>query len=85
MAKKISTINYLNAVDQSQIKRAEKQEDTRSFIANLFVIGYFIVLLILIGLSAWGKISTTVTQNFLIAIGSPFGFIIGFYFKSSDK
>ncbi len=83
MAKK--TVENLSQLDQSQIKRAEKQEDTRSFIANLFVIGYFIVLAILIGLSASGKLTTSVTQNFLIAIGSPFGFIIGFYFKSSDK
>jgi hypothetical protein len=85
MAKKSTTVENLSALDQSQIKRAEKQEDTRSRIANIFVIGYLLVLALLIGLTAWGKLSADSAKDYLLAIGSPLGFIIGFYFKSSEK
>lgn len=82
MAKK--TVENLNAIDQSQIKRAEKQEDTRSRIANVFIYGYLLLLLVLILLSAFGKLAQDSAKDYLLAIGSPLGFIIGFYFKSSD-
>lgn len=83
MAKK--TVEFLNPVDQSQIKRAEKQEDTRSFIANVFVIGYLIALGVLIILATFFKLTSDSVKDFLLAIGSPLGFIIGFYFKSSSE
>lgn len=83
MAKK--TVEFLNPTDQSQIKRAEKQEDTRSLIANIFVGGYLIILVLLIILSTLGKLKSDNAKDYLLAVGSPLGFIIGFYFKSSDK
>lgn len=63
--------------------QTEKQEQTRSWIALGFVGGYLAVFIVLIVLAATGFLSNTETQTFLLAIGSPLGFIIGFYFKSS--
>jgi len=83
MAKK--TVEFLNPVDQSQIKRAEKQEDTRSLIANIFVIGYLLILITLIILSTFFDLTSETVKDYLLAVGSPLGFIIGFYFKSSEK
>lgn len=82
MARK--TVENLSAVDQSQIKRAEKQEDTRSFIANVFVMGYLVAIAILVILATFTDLSSDSVKDFLLALGSPLGFIIGFYFKSSD-
>lgn len=82
MAKKTKTIENLSQVDQSQIKRAEKQEGTRSFIANVFVVSYLGILVLLILLSTFKKLPTDSAKDYLLAIGSPLGFIIGFYFKS---
>lgn len=79
------TVESLSATDQSSIRRLEKQEDTRSRIANIFVCGYLAVLGLLILLSAFHKMTTDSTKDFLLAVGSPLGFIIGFYFKSSEK
>lgn len=83
MAKK--TVDNLSPIDLSQIKRAEKQEDTRSRIANIFIYGYLFLLFLLILLSAIDKLPSDTAKDYLLAIGSPLGFIIGFYFKSSDK
>lgn len=81
MAKK--TIENLSAIDLSQIKRSEKQEDTRSLIANIFVIGYLSAVGVLIILATFAKLTSDTVKDFLLAIGSPLGFIIGFYFKST--
>lgn len=83
MAKK--TVDNLSPIDQSQIKRAEKQEDTRSLIANIFVIGYLVIIASLIMLSTFKQLPSDTAKDYLLAVGSPLGFIIGFYFKSSDK
>ena len=79
------TVQNFSAINQSQIKRAEKQEDTRSFIANVFVIGYLIAVAVLILLATFADLSSDNVKDFLLAIGSPLGFIIGFYFKSSSE
>jgi ABC-type multidrug transport system permease subunit len=78
------SLEEVDAVTLSGVKRAEKQEGTRSLIASIFVAGYFVILILLISLSAAHKLEGNVSQNYLLAIGSPLGFIIGFYFKSSD-
>ena len=83
MARK-QTLEDVDAVTLSGVKRAEKQEDTRSVIAIGFVIGYAVVISVLITLSAFHLIDTNTVKDFLLAIGSPLGFIIGFYFKG-DK
>lgn len=84
MARKQS-LEEVDAVTLSGVKRAEKQEDTRSTIAIGFVIGYAVVVAILILLSAFGKMDSNTVKDFLLAIGSPLGFIIGFYFKNSGR
>ena len=83
MARK-QTLDDADPVTLSGVKRAEKQEDTRSTIAIGFVIGYAIVVAILIILSAFDRMDSNTVKDFLLAIGSPLGFIIGFYFKSSS-
>jgi hypothetical protein len=83
MARK-QTLEDVDAVTLSGVKRAEKQEDTRSVIAIGFVIGYAVVIVVLIILSSFKLMDSDVVKDFLLAIGSPLGFIIGFYFKG-DK
>ena len=78
------SLEEVDAVTLSGVKRAEKQEDTRSAIAISFVVGYGIVVVVLIILSSFKLINSDNTKDFLLAIGSPLGFIIGFYFKA-DK
>ncbi len=87
MAKKniIFTLESASPIEQSTIKRAEKREDTRSRIAMIYIWGYLAILAGLLFLSALTKITTDATKDFLLAIGSPLGFIIGYYFKSTDK
>lgn len=86
MARKQS-LEDVDAVTLSGVKRAEKQENTRSIIALVFVIGYLALLLILIILSTFKKLPSDAAKDYLLAVGSPLGFIIGFYFKttSNDK
>lgn len=74
MARK--TLDSLSPIHRSKIKRAEKQEDTRSLIANIFVIGYLIVIVGLIILSTFFKLGSESAKDYLLAIGSPLGFII---------
>ena len=76
------TIENIGAAP-TPFNQTEKQEQTRSWIATGFVGGYLAVFISLIVLAALGKLSNSYIQTFLLAIGSPLGFIIGFYFKSS--
>ena len=86
MARKQSqSLEEVDAVTLSGVKRAEKQEDTRSTIAIGFVIGYAVIVAILITLCAFRRLDGNTVKDFLLAIGSPLGFIIGFYFKTSDR
>jgi hypothetical protein len=61
---------------------ATKREDTRTFIARIFIWGFFLTVLILIILTSFGKLDQTSAKDYLIAIGTPLGFVVGFYFKS---
>lgn len=67
---------------------ADKREDTRSKVATLYVIGFFIV--IFLGFfTTWVFSESCDLKELLVAISGvlsgPLGFIIGFYFKSADK
>jgi hypothetical protein len=70
------TVEFLSPVEQSQIKRAEKQEDTRSLIANIFVVGYLAILVILIILSTFFKLASDTVKDYLLAVGSPLGLLL---------
>jgi hypothetical protein len=61
---------------------ATRQEVTRSRIAQTFIIGYLAIIIMLILITASGKLAADVAKDYLLAIGSPLGFIIGYYFKS---
>ncbi len=64
---------------------AEKQEDTRSIISLIFIIAYFIIIAALVLFTTFAKLPAETAKDYLLAIGSPLGFIIGYYFKSSTK
>jgi len=81
----IFTLESASPAEDSTVKRAEKREDTRSRIAVFYIAGYLAVILVLLAAVTFFKLSSDISKDFLLAIGSPLGFIIGFYFKSTDK
>lgn len=85
MAKTSKTFDYLPSLDQSVIKRAEKRESTRSMIALTFIIGWLVIIAGLIVFTTFFKLQSDAAKDYLLAIGSPLGFITAFYFKSHDK
>jgi len=60
-------------------------ENTRKVIAISFVTGYLIIIGVLILLTTFSNLKSDTAKDYLLAIGSPLGFIIGFYFKAQDK
>ncbi len=64
---------------------AEKQEDTRTRIAQFFVVGYLALIFTLIIFSTFFKLPAEGVKDYLLAISSPLGFIIGFYFKANQQ
>jgi hypothetical protein len=85
MARKQQTVEEVDVVTLSGVRRAEKQEDTRSTIAIGFVVGYAVIVLVLIILCAAKTLDDNTAKDFLLAIGTPLGFIIGFYFKGEKS
>ena len=85
MAKTSKTFDYLSSADQSAVKRAEKRESTRSMIALVFIIGWLIIIGTLIIFTTFFGLKPDAAKDYLLAIGSPLGFITAFYFKSHDK
>lgn len=77
------TLDSFSPVQQSSIKRAEKREDTRSRIATIFVIGYFLAIACLLIFSTFFTLASETAKDYLLSIGSSLGFIIGYYFKSA--
>ena len=66
-----------------------KRENTRSEIAKFFVYAFFVVIF-LVFLTCWEKAwSIQDFSDLLLSVSGilsgPLGFIIGFYFKASDK
>jgi len=84
MAARSRTIPVSPEPNISVLRLAEKQEDTRTRIAVFFVAGYLLLILLLIILSTFFALPADNVKDFLLAIGSPLGFIIGFYFKSQQ-
>lgn len=78
------TLDEAPASQEGSAKVSEKRENVRSFIATLFVGGYLALVLLLIILSAFYKFPSESSKDFLLAISSPLGFVIGFYFKSAS-
>lgn len=76
-------LDDVDAVTLSGVKRAEKQESTRSIIALVFVIGYLFITLVLIFFSAFKQLTADTAKDYLLALGTGLGFIIGFYFKAN--
>ncbi len=87
MSKKniILTLESASPIEESTVKRAEKREDTRSQIAVFYIGGYLTILGALLLFVTFFKLATDTAKDFLLAIGGPLGFIIGYYFKSTDK
>lgn len=63
----------------------EVQEDTRSKIAKIFICSYLAIIVLLIILATFFNLKADVSKDFLLAIGTPLGFIIGYYFKSLES
>ncbi len=63
-----------------------QREDTRSSIAKISIAGYLAIVFCLIAAATFTKLPADVAKDYLLAVGSPLGFVIGYYFKSvSDK
>ncbi len=71
--------------EKSAIVKGERTEVTRNLIAVVFISSYLVLLMLLIGLSAFSKLPENVSKDYLLAIGTPLGFILGYYFKSSKN
>lgn len=85
MAKRQKNYDYISPIEESTIKRAEKREGTRSTIALVFVAAYFGVIVGLIILTTFFNLPSDVAKDYLLAIGSSLGFILGYYFKSGTS
>lgn len=88
MAQPLDTIEPAQG-ELQQVARAssliQKREDTRSSIAKIFIIGYLSIVILLIAASTLAKLAPTDAKDYLLAISSPLGFVIGYYFKSVSE
>ena len=82
---KISSKLFLSPDQDPAVKRANKREDTRSMIATIYIVGHLIILGLLVLLTTFANMKQDAVKDFLLAVGSPLGFIIGYYFKNNDK
>ncbi|MBP9819656.1 hypothetical protein KBC79_02860 [Candidatus Woesebacteria bacterium] len=71
----------------SSDKREEQKESTRSVIASQYVLGFFSVIFMVIGVAVYRNFSIEGYKDMLITVSGilsgPLGFIIGYYFKST--
>lgn len=68
---------------------SDPKETTRSTIAKIYVIAYFIVV-VLVFITGWCKcFEVDAYKDMLIAVSGvlsgPLGFIVGYYFKASKE
>lgn len=82
MSRHSQTFESVSPAKKSAITRAERTENTRNMIALIFILSYLALLLILIVLSTFFALDETASKDYLLAIGTPLGFIVGFYFKA---
>ena len=76
---------WLSPAKKSALILAERTGNTRNLIALVFILSYLFLLLFLIVLSAFFSLNEQAAKDYLLAIGTPLGFIIGFYFKSNTR
>ncbi len=79
------TIEFFSSPEKSALRRLEQQERTRSKISLIFIIAYLLIIFILIIFTTFFALKAESAKDYLLAIGSPLGFIIGYYFKSGGK
>ena len=82
---KCQVVQNILPVKKSAITSAQKTENTRNLIALVFIISYLALLVFLIILSAFYQLEKESAKDYLLAIGTPLGFIIGYYFKVTSK
>ena len=85
MIKKSQVFDTLSPARESAISNAAKTENTRNLIALVFIVSYLALLVFLIVLSAFFNLSADSAKDYLLAIGTPLGFIIGYYFKTTGR
>lgn len=75
--------------EQSQQRRADKREGTRSYIAMIYVVGYLLVVILVLAIGVYTKFELSGYKDLLLAVSGilsgPLGFIIGYYFKSNKE
>lgn len=74
----------------NQIKSSsDKKESTRSCIALIYVIGFYVIIIMVIFLGCCKKFDVQDYKDMLITISGvlsgPLGFIVGYYFKASKE
>jgi hypothetical protein len=78
-----------DASNQSEQKRADRREGTRSQIAMLYVAGYLAIVISGLIIGYLKNFELTGYKDLLLAVSGilsgPLGFIIGYYFKSSKE
>ncbi len=82
---KCQVVQTLSPARKSAITNAERTENTRNLIALVFIVSYLGLLIFLIILSAFFDLEKESAKDYLLAIGTPLGFIIGYYFKVTSK
>lgn len=73
-------------ISSSEEGRANKREDIRSKIALFYVLGFLIIVVLVLLISAYKDFDLPAFKDLLLAVSAvlsgPLGFIIGYYFKS---
>ena len=70
---------------QSSVKIVEKREDARNSLAHLFMFGYVVIIGMLIVFTTFFELKPDTAKDYLLAVGSPLGLVIAFYFKSAGR
>ena len=85
-SKNVSEDNELSVSSVSDQKR--NPEDTRSVLANIYVLGFLGIILVVLILSFLKGFKTADVKDLLLTVSGvlsgPLGFIIGYYFKSKE-
>jgi hypothetical protein len=75
------------SLDDAQSHAAK--ENARKWIALIYVVGFLVIIAIPFVLSTFKNYTTQDTKDLIVTISGvlsgPLGFIIGYYFKASDK
>lgn len=78
--------------DKSEISSkssSDPKENTRSFIAMIYVIAFFIVIFIVLIVGFCVRLKVNELKDMLVAVSGvlsgPLGFIVGYYFKASKE